>query len=119
MSLFSLSLPKASMGMATKGDAERWNSFLTLAELFVFGNSCFLLFIMLSAFLTMYQIALIKGGNTFSVPEEVFSGEERFIFLKALCMEVMNKAQNATKDLYNHANAHRFNKLYTNVLYFL
>lgn len=62
---------------------------------------------MLSAFLTMYQIALIKGGNTFSVPEEVFSGEEQFIFLKALCMKVTNKAQIATKDLYNHSNAHR------------
>lgn len=60
----------------------------------------FLLFVTLSAFLTVYQIALIKGGNTFSVPEEVFSREEQFIFLKALYVEVMNKAQNATKDLF-------------------
>lgn len=50
MSLFSLSLPKASMGTASKGDAERWNSFLTQAELFVLGNFCFLLFITLSVF---------------------------------------------------------------------
>ncbi len=65
MCLFSLSLPKARTGTGSKCEVERWNSFLTQAELFVFCNSFFSL-----VFLAVHQIALLKGENAFSVPEE-------------------------------------------------
>lgn len=84
------------MGTGSKGEVERWNSFLTQAELFVFCNSCFLLFISC--------LALLKGGNAFSVPEERRRTIQQFIFLHVFCMKLMNKTQNATRDLYLNAS---------------
>lgn len=89
------------MGTGSKGEVERWNSFLTQAELFVFCNSCFFYYSLVVVFLTVHQIALLKGGNTFSVPEERRRTIQQFIFLQVFCMEFMNKTQN---DLYLNAS---------------
>lgn len=74
------------MGTGSKGEVERWNSFLTQAELFVFCNSFFFLFFI--SFLAVHQIALLKGGNASSVPEERRITIQQFNFLQVFLNEI-------------------------------